>query len=206
MARYYWNKKQRAEHLKRMSMSFFTRYGYLRGARVQSWVHIWKLWEMNNGSIWFTISRDDERKEGTLRVQFSHTGKQWENSEEFDYCIRLIATDCYFGWLRWWFLDPCDPMERKCSVLYMQSNGYFASHKTLNLSYDTQNEGRWAKRAEFQSIRWLVLYNKIKYQYRNGRPTRKMRRAIQYLSGGLSAKNYTADDVVKRYFPTSIIT
>ncbi len=200
MTRYYWNKKQRAEHLKRMSMSFFTRYGYLRGSTVHSWVHIWKLWEMNNGSIWFTISRDYERKEGTLRVQFSHTGKQWENSEEFDYCIRLIATDCYFGWLRWWFLDPCDPMGRKCSVLYKQSNWYFASHKTLNLSYDTQNEGRWIKRAEFQSIRWIVLYNKIKYQCRNGRPTRKLKRVLKYLNGGLCAKNYTADDVVRSHF------
>jgi len=200
MTRYYYNKKQRADYMKRMSISFFTRYGYLRGASAQSWVHTWKLWGMNNGSIWFTISRDDKTKEGILRVQFSHTDKQWDNREEFDYCIRLIATECYFGWLRWWFFDPCDPLERKCSVLYKQSNWYFASWKTLNLSYNTQNERRWALKAEFQSIRWIVLYNKIKYQYRNGRPTRKMKRVLKYLSGGLVAKNYTAEDVVKSYF------
>lgn len=178
-------------------MSFFTRHGYTKGDNERSWIHIWKLWDEENGRIWFSIRRNDNERKWSIRVQFSKPDKQGNNREEFDYHIPIVATTCHYGWLRWWFRDPCDPWQRRCSVLYLQDNGYFASWKTLNLSYDTQNERRWFWRAHMESIKAMVLLRTIKYKFRNWKCTRKMRRAWKHLNNGLSIKGYTADDIEK---------
>lgn len=201
MARYYFDKKNRAEDFNTISISLFTSWGHLKmGApSVFSRVIEWKRWDTVTSSITYSLDKDDESREWYLRVSFTKTIYD-EGKKEFDYRIALIATPCNYWGLRWWFIDPCDPMRRKCCVLYMQNNGYFASRKTLNLAYDSQSQRKWVLGAEMKSLKAIVLYGKIKYKYRNWEPTRKMKRVLKYLSGGLVSNNYTADDIVNSYF------
>ena len=171
-------------------MSFFTRNGYFRKDTYKtSWTLTWWTW----GSFWYFIFTNEDTRTGSLQVRFTQSDILTGEKKDFDYTIELEATTCHYGWLRWWFRDPCDPECRRCSVLYMQNNGYFASAKTLNLAYDTQNQRKWFWRAEMESIKAMLLYKEIKYRYRNWKPTRKMKRALKYLNNGLYAQGYRTD-------------
>lgn len=196
MNRYYPYKKQNAFYLKKMTMSFFTRHGYTKGETERRWICIWKLWEAENRKIWLYISRNDSERRWFIRVQFSKPDMLGGERKEFDYYIAIIAFPCHYGWLRWWFRDPCDSLQRRCSVLYLQNNWYFGSWKTLNLSYETQNERQWVWKAQTESIKAMMLLQKIKYKFRNWKYTRKMRRAWKHLNNGILSKEYTTDDVV----------
>ena len=180
-------------YYKKVKMSFFTQHGYFDKKRGKNaGTHIWWI----GGSFWFVLNLDDEQRKGYISIHFTRSDDFTNESEEFNHCLALIATTCNYGWLRWWFLDPHNHWK-KCSVLYLQHNGYFASHTTLNLAYDTQNQWRWARRAEMESIKAIMLHKSIKYPYRNRRPTRKMKRLLKHLWGDLSVKWYSSDDILR---------
>lgn len=192
--RYYTNKRQEDLYLRKISISFFTQRGYLKqDVSYHSGSYVWMMWEEQVASIAYQLSKDDEKGQGSIRVMFHRKDLE----KDFDYEIKLVATPCYFWWLRWWFIDPCYRGYRKCAVLYFQHNGYFASGKTIDLAYYTQNERRGAYKAQMESLRAMVLHKTIKYPYRNGKPTRKMKRCIKYILNSPSAKGYTLDDMVK---------
>jgi hypothetical protein len=119
---------------------------------------------------------------GTVQVQFTQTDRDTLKKTEFDYKIRIEATYCHYGGFRWWFLDPCSRESIRCSILYFQSNGHFAGRKTLNLVYESQNTSRTIRfwNSIFPDYNKLnPLEKSIKYPYRNGKPTRKMRRFLK---------------------------
>lgn len=177
-----------------MTISFFTKRGYLKkGLSYHSGNYIWMIWEEEIGKISYQLLKDDGKGKGSIRVMFHRKDLE----KDFDYDIQLVATPCHFGWLRWWFLDPCYSGYRKCAVLYLQYNGYFASGKIINIAYCTQNERRGVMKAYMEWLRAIMLHKTIKYPYRRGKPTRKMRRFIKYVLNGPSAKGYSVDDMVK---------
>lgn len=195
--RYYINQRPEELYMRKMAMSFFTKRGYLKeGVSYHSGSYIWLMWEEEVASIGYCLSKDDTKREGYMRVMF----RMKSSGKDFDYKIQLVATPCNFGWLRWWFLDPCYNGYRKCAVLYFQNNGYFASGKTINIAYYTQNERRGAMKSEMEWIRAMVLHKTIKYPYRNGKATRKMRRLLKYLWNSPSARGYSVDDIINAHF------
>lgn len=182
MARYYWDKKSTVEdYPKTISIFNFKRDKFL-----QKWVlHIsgTSTWSRNGepfGNIWLEIRRDEY--EGTLRVFFTQTDRDTQEKKEFDYSIKMTTTRCHiWNGRRWWFICPC--RGNRCAKLYLQNNGIFASRKTLNLSYESKNKSKYWRYLD--SVFWASdsdlskLYQSIKYQYRNWKPTRKMKRYLK---------------------------
>lgn len=184
MWRYYYSKRNTTDEYKRFTIAFLKKHGYLDHAVTCRYGSIkWSIWDQETGSMWFWIEKNNEEMRWSVRVIFTQTKRDTWEKTDFDYKIPLIATKCNYGWLRWWFLDPCSETRLKCLVLYWQSNGYFASRKTLNLAYESQNEWRFGRRLSYlmgmNATKAIALSRTIKYEYRNGRPTKKMRRFLK---------------------------
>ena len=195
MGRYYYDKKSTVDDYKKFTMSFLRQYGHLRTGSTYSYGNIfWKIGDRPNGSMTFIVEKNDDDMIGTVQVKFTQTNTETWEKKDFDYLIRIEATKCNYGGLRWWFIDPCSSKETRCSILYFQSNGYFAGRKMLNLTYDSRNESRWwIWWAEMKVLKAEALYDKIKYPYRNGKPTRKMRRVLGYIRTSRYASYYQWD-------------
>lgn len=184
MGIYHWNKRNTTDDYKKFTIAFLKKYGYLDIDVTCKYGSIkWSIWDQETGSMWFWIEKNNEEMRWSVRVLFTQTKRDTWEKKDFDYKIPLIATTCHYGWLRWWFLDPCSEKNLKCLMLYWQSNGYFASRKTLNLAYESQNESKFGRRLSYlmwmNATKAIVLQRTIKYPYRNGKPTKKMRRFLK---------------------------
>lgn len=184
MPRYYYSKKSTVEdYSKWLSIFCFKRDKVLR---VWEYTHSGtSRWTRNgepNGNIGFELKKDDFR--GTLRVHFTQTNRDTGEESQHDYSINLESTPCQFWGRRWWFICPC--RWNRCSKLYLQRNGIFASRKTLNLSYESRNTSRYWRSLDAifgkgSGEDQYKLWESIKYPYRNGRPTRKMRKYLKMI-------------------------
>ena len=195
MWRYYYSKRNTTDDYKKFSIAFLRKHWFL-----EKWVDLrygtisWSRWDTQTGSIAFWIDKNDADMRWDIRVLFAQTHRDTWEKKDFDYKIPIIATECHYGWLRWWFIDPCSKDEKKCLILYWQSNGYFASRKTLNLAYESQNESKFGRKLSYlmgmNATKAIVLQRTIKYPYRNGSPTKKMRRFLK-----LSYNNPTTEEI-----------
>jgi hypothetical protein len=184
MGRYYWSKRDTTDDYKKFTIAFLKKYGYLDTDVTRKYGSIkWSIWDQETGSMWFWIEKNNEEMRWSVRVLFTQTKRDTWEKKDFDYKVPLLATSCHYGGLRWWFLDPCSETRLKCLVLYWQSNGYFASRNTLNLAYSTQNESKLWRLYGYilwdNHIKASKIAETIKYPYRNGRPTKKMRRYLR---------------------------
>jgi len=184
MWRYYYSKRDTTDDYKKFTIAFLRKYWYLDASVTYKYGSIkWSIWDQETGSMWFWIEKNNEEKRWSVRVIFTQTKRNTWEKEDFDYKIPLIATTCHYGGLRWWFIDPCSERRIKCLVLYWQSNGYFASRETLNLAYESQNESRFGRRLSFlmgmNATKAIVLQRTMKYPYRNGKQTKKMKRFLK---------------------------
>lgn len=138
----------------------------------------WKRDDEPSNRMEIVLNRDDIRNTGNLRVIFTMTDKETREKEAFNYEIPLVATLCHFWGKRWWFLSPA--RWNKCAKLYLQENGIFASRKTLGLKYSVQNIGKRQRQfntiigPDHDELKELII--SIKYPYRKGCTTRKMRK------------------------------
>lgn len=183
MARYYYDKKNTVEdYPKYLSIFNLKRDGFLEKwdyfkSGISRWTRNWET----NGSIDFILSKGET--EGNLRVTFTQTKRDtWEKTDH-DYTIRLVSTPCHLWGRRWWFICPCK--LNRCWKLYLQGNGIFASRKALNLSYESRNmsySGRILQKVlgRLSGVELNNIRKSIKYPYRNGKPTRKMRTLIKH--------------------------
>lgn len=133
-----------------------------------------------NWSISFELTKDNYH--GKVRVYFSQTSNSTGEKKEHDYIIQLESTACHLWGRRWWFICPC--RWNRCANLYMQNNGIFASRKTLNLSYESRNTSKFYRSLDAifgkgSGEEQYQLWKFIKYPYRNGRPTRKMKKYLK---------------------------
>jgi len=195
MSRYYWSKKYTVEdYPKTLSIFNFKRDKFLEK---------WKLHNIGtstwsrNGEQFSRIGIEMTRNEyeGTLRVYFTQTDRNSPEKKDFDYIIKLTTTECHiWSGRRWWFICPCK--GNRCAKLYLQDNGYFASRSTLWLSYESRNRSRYYRYLD--SVFWaserdlLELHKTIKYPYRNGQPTRKMKRYLK-----MNSSHYTIEQLVR---------
>lgn len=202
MGRYYYNKRSTTDEYYSIEMPFFTKYGYLKdGITYKSGGLIWKTNGNENGSMSFAVTKNDDTNTGYIRVYFTQTDRATQEKKDIDYSIRIIATPCHFGWRRWWFLDPCSDKPLRCATLYLQSNWAFASRKTLNLAYKSQNDSySRVLKSQLNGLRAIMLIEKIKYRTRNGKFTKKMQRVAKYAMKWPSALGYTVDDLVADVF------
>lgn len=195
MSRYYYDKKNTVDDYKKFTISFLKKNWYLN-----PWINYksgWMVWwrgETRTGDISFIVEKDDVKQSWYVRVMFTQTDRDTQEKTSFDYQISIISTSCNYWGHRWWFLDPCSKENIRCNILYLQNNGYFTSRKTLNLTYDSRNEPKtWLWWSEMKILKAEALYDKIKYPYRNGRPTRKMQRVIKYIKQTRYHANYCGD-------------
>jgi len=177
---YYWEWKNSVEdYSKTISIKFLKKYWYL-----DTWVdhRTWRLyWKRNWKENWnISIEIDKGETSWFVRVFFTQTSPDWI-MKKLDYKIPLVSTPCNYWGIRWWFLCPCK--SNRCSILYLQNNWIFASRKTLNLCYSAQKESKRYRYMDY--LMWTpfnkmyLLKDKIKYPYRNWKPTRKMRRFLK---------------------------
>ena len=179
---YYWNRKSTVEDYSKW-LSIFC---FKRDKVLHRWEYTFSgtsQWTRNgepNGSISFVLTKDDYR--GNVRVYFSQTSSSTGEKKQHDYIIQLESTPCHLWGRRWWFICPC--RWNRCAKLYMQNNGIFASRKTLNLSYESRNTSKFYRSLDLifgkgSGEEQYQLHKSIKYPYRNGRPTRKMRKYLK---------------------------
>lgn len=194
MGRYYYNKKSTVDdYSKKLSV-----FKLLKDEMIEKWVSSTSgtiRWTRNgepSGNIGIYIDKDDY--EGTLRVSFTQTDRSTSEVKKHDYNIQLVSTPCHLWGRRWWFICPC--RWNRCAKLYLQDNGIFASRKTLDLSYESRNTSRFLRSFDIIFWKWSIieieeLGESIKYPFRNGKLTRKMK---QYLK-----KAYPPYTKEKRY-------
>lgn len=178
MWRYYWSWKYTTDNYsKTLNIEFLKKYWYLdKWVNEKSWWLYWKInWE-DNWNIWVEVNKWETN--WYIRVHFTQTNSEWVK-KQLDYKINLTATKCNYWWVRWWFLCPCK--WNRCSILYLQNNWIFASRKTLDLCYSDQKQSKKYRELNniFISDNIERLMEKIKYPYRNWKPTRKMKRVLK---------------------------
>jgi hypothetical protein len=187
MGRHYGSSWRRTtgDYSKTLKIAVFKRDGFLgREVFAASGTITWSQDGEPNGNIGVFISHDGVTC-GSLRVFFTQTDSEGVK-KSLDYCITLVATPCHFGGVRWWFICPCG--GNRCSRLYLQNNGIFGSRKALKLSYESQRHGKkWRMYDRIFLGDRLEEYRKtIRYPYRNGKPTRKMRHYLRLECGQLN--------------------
>ncbi len=189
MGRYYYDARwSTSDYQKRLTIKALKENGLLDGSKNGQQATL--TW--GNGSnigmqihIWETT--------GSVRVYFTQTDRSIWEEKSHNYTISLISTPCNYGGKRWWFVCPLK--GNKCTILYLQNNGLFGSRKTLNLCYDGQKESKKYRYLSYimgmNKTKALVLREKMKYPYRNGKPTKKLERFFR-----LSEKGPTLDEVM----------
>ena len=79
-----------------------------------------------------------------VRFQYTHTNRFTCEKSELDYKVRLVATPCYYGGHRYWFLCPLvvngKACNRRVGVLYLGDGKYFGCRHCFNLTYECQKE------------------------------------------------------------------
>ena len=199
------------DYTKTLSIWFLKKHWYLDADYdwLHTWGITWSVWWREVWSIGFQVHTKRYNKVLTsshniekfsqvrtdreymlkkfLRVYFTQTDNNTWEKKDFKYDIRLESTKCNYWGVRWWFICPCK--QNRCWKLYLQSNWYFASRKTLWLRYYDQNRSK--KWREFDSIfpkdiQALKIYETIKYPYRNGKPTRKYKSFLRLSKNHLS--------------------
>lgn len=189
MGRYYYDARwSTSDYTKRLTIKALKEYGFLDGTR--NGYPATLTWSNgSNISIQVSIVGDT----WTVRVYFTQSNRTTWEEKSMDYNIELISTPCNYGGKRWWLVCPL--RWNKCTILYLQNNGLFGSRKTLNLCYDGQKESKKYRYLSYimgmNKTKALVLREKMKYPYRNGKPTKKLERFFR-----LSEKGPTLDEVM----------
>lgn len=144
MSRYYWDKKEEADSLKKIQIWWLKKHKLL-----QDWCSSTIKW--TNGfsgkesSVSIQICVYGE--EPNLRLTYTQTDQEG-NKTDFDYKIPLTTTPCNFGGKRYWFICPFSANGRYCGrrvgVLYLGGK-YFACRHCYNLTYNSRNLGGISK-------------------------------------------------------------
>ena len=190
MWRYYYNaRSSTSDYPKTLTIKALKEYGLLDGTQNGRLATL--KWS-NGSNISIQVNIIDDT--WTIRVYFTQTNRSTGEEKNMDYTISLIATPCNYGGKRWWLVCPLK--WNKCTILYLQNNGWFGSRKTLNLCYDGQKESKKYRYLSYimgwNPTKAIVLQRTIKYPYRNGKPTKKLERFFR-----LSEKGPTLDEVMQ---------
>lgn len=181
MGRYYYNKKQEADSLEQVNVSFLKKRHYFdNGARTGyiTWSRRGeKIGEISIQSYIFDF-------EQYIRFIYTQTNRHTGEKHDFDYKIPLTTTSCHFGGKRYWFICPwyingvyCG---KRVGALYL-ADKYLACRHCYNLTYNSRNLGGISKMAGqvISKPELEELENTIKIKYYAGRKTRRYKRYLK---------------------------
>jgi hypothetical protein len=140
---------------------------------------MWWSWggeKQSSISFYIAVDEDDE---SYIRLTYTHT--DWGGDEvKMDYKVRLIATRCNYGGVRWWFECPLYKNGRWCGkrvgVLYGASK-YFGCRYCMEVAYQAQFEGGPWRFGSLHEDDVEQAYREVKQKFYAGKPTRKYLRA-----------------------------
>lgn len=198
MGRYYSNKKDEADNLRRITVFSLKEWDYFRGRK--SGIITWTSgWDDSKNSV--SIMVDPSEKLPHLRIWYTHTNRSTDEKTNLDYNIPLITTKCNLGGKRYWFICPWYRNGVYCgqrvAALYMGGK-HFACRHCYDLSYASKNENR---RYYLSPLRQILdseteieeLTKKVKTKFYDGKPTRKYKRllkAIDRANGVVASQAY----------------
>ena len=142
MGRYYFDKKEEADSLKKIQTWFLRKHGYfLSGWKsgIITWTNKW-----NNAKSSISIESEIFEHESFIRLIYTQTDRETESKKDFDQKIPLTTTACHFGGERYWFI--CSVYKsgvycgRRVGVLY-KAGDYFACRHCYELTYNSRNLG-----------------------------------------------------------------
>lgn len=173
MSRYYWDKKTTVESCLKLKANAY------RQAFSQRFSMGTTQWVGTEHNIGFQTR--NENGEISLRLSYSQKNAVSGELTNFDYTIRVSATDCYFGGVRYWFF--CPSCDRRASNLY-QKGTHFACRTCHNLTYSARQDNR---RGDFypilKEIQTLQEFEKLRDGLRvthySGKPTRQCRKLVK---------------------------
>lgn len=180
MGRYYWNKRQEADSLKQVSVSFLKKHHYL-----ESGFHSGNITWSRNGEETGKISIQSFVCEDEKYVRFIYTKTNNDTGEkkDFDYKISLVSTACYFGGKRYWFTCPWYVNSvycgRRVGVVYLGGK-HFACRDCHNLTYNSRNLGGISKTMG-QTVSYPELEkmkSEVKRKHYRGKITRRYMRYL----------------------------
>jgi len=169
------------ENYLKLSIKELKKYWYLDNN--QNWLYSWidKEWKT---ILELNFKTTKQENSIILKIKNLKTGKTQY--------IQLFSTPCNFWWVRWWFVSP--KTNKKASILYLNSTGFFESRETLKLFYPKQIEPKIHR--EYRKIIWenpdliLDLKNSIKYPYRNWKVTRKQKKLLKLTNSYFDIDGY----------------
>lgn len=181
MGRYYWSKKEEADSLKQVSVSFLRKHGYFN----EGW-HSGTITWSRNGEKTGNISAQSFIGEYEQYVKFIYTQTDRHTGEknDFDYKIPLTASPCYFGGKRYWFTCPWYAngvyCGRRVGVLYLGGK-HFACRHCYDLTYNSRNLSGISKVAgqtiSFPELDKLEI--EVKRRHYAGKMTRRYKRYLK---------------------------
>lgn len=158
MGRHYYSGKDEADHLKKISIYFLNQNKYFETAYHSGDIS-WSRNGEKTGSI--TVEYIVDYNEYYLRFIYTQTDKDTGEKKDFNYKVRLDATPCNYGGLRYWFVCPLSangiPCNKRVGVLY-KNGDYFGCRHCYNLTYRSKNENR--------RYRYNPLFNVLNYSDR----------------------------------------
>lgn len=173
-----WDRKNTTNEYKHIDIREFKKRGVLK-----EWeLHLGTLTFRSGGRETWSLSYWIDMREPLrrfIKLKFSQS-VNWGERIPYEHTIRITYTECYFWWMRYWFV--CPHCMNRYTSLYLSSHGQFYCRKCLNLGYQSQLEGQfsrmwrmmWPTRAEEDEA--YELYQTIKYPYRSWKETRKYKR------------------------------
>lgn len=198
MGRYYWSKKDTVEDCTKLSISKLKEFGLLGGCCHTGLTWTRKLSGHTN-SVGIVV---DVLDEPYVKLNYTITDRNSGEKNDYDYKVGLTTTPCRYGGVRYWFICPLSrngvPCGRRVGTLFLSSGGKrFGCRHCYNLSYESRNEPRFARRWGLYyplkldgQIERLCKQTK-RWTYR-GRPTkkaRKLRDLEQMMQQGLSVSD-----------------
>jgi len=195
MGRCYWDKKDTVEDCRSVSISFHTKHDYLSENSCRSGGIAWKnCYGEETSSIGIVISTFEGEK--YVRFYYTVTDRNSGEKTDYDYKVSLTTTPCNFGGVRYWFICPLSKngvyCGRRVAKLYKAPGGnYFGCRHCSNLSYESRNEPRFARRwGTFYPLKLDGQIEKLRKQIKRwtykGGPTRKARK-LQAIETRLNA-------------------
>lgn len=184
MGRYYWSKKDEADWLNKLDISWLKAQGYLDGWK--SGTITWTRGEYKT-SIGITVNVSSYEQSGYANLYYTHTGRD-NVKTKIDYKVELTTTPCNFGSVRYWFVCTLYSngvyCGRRVRTLYCGGK-HFGCRHCYNLSYMSRNQNtRYKHFPLFRAIeigsRIDKLRERIKRSHYGGQPTR-LRRRLEWL-------------------------
>ena len=137
--------KTQVEDCKSIDIAWLRRHGFLCGiaSRTISWTD--GAGE-SRGSIGVTVQLENWGcAYSFVRLNYTVSSFYSDESEDFNYEIRLTTTPCNFGGHRYWFICPLSidsvGCGRRVRTLYLPPGGkYFGCRHCYNLTYKSQQE------------------------------------------------------------------